>query len=299
MQTSKKLPLLKLHDNFFRDIQFNKRYSSNTITAYKRDLSIYSDFLKTKKPLLEFYNYLTDKNLSARSQCRIISSLRTYFKYLQRHGLKTPDISGLKLPKVNKRLPKITGLKDFETLLKISQNKNPSLTIRNHLVVSFLYGLGCRVSELIDLKTTDINETEFCITVTGKGSKQRLLPLSQPLYGLLMKYLKNARPLLEKSKNNYLVLNNKGKKSSRIDIWRWLKSWSEQAGFKETKNPHSFRHGFATGLLEKGADLRSIQKLLGHSSIETTQIYTSLKSTHLRESINKYHPLSQVSKFKD
>ena len=286
--------MLQLEDQFFRDLQFNKQYSENTIAAYKRDLTIYRNFLKLKKPLPEFYNYLTEKKLSSRSQSRIISCLRVYFKYLQSREIKTPDISILKLPKVSKKLPKVTNIEEFKSLLKVSNEKNEALTLRNHLVISFLYALGCRVSELINLTIQDINETEFYIAVTGKGNKQRLLPLSQDLYKLLMSYIKEARPLIKQGKTNYLILNSKGKKASRVDVWRWLKKWSQKAGFKDVKNPHSFRHGFATGLLESGADLRSIQKLLGHSSIETTQVYTSLKSKHLKDTIQKHHPLSQT-----
>lgn len=212
---------------------------------------------------------------------------------MQGLGYKTPDINLLKLPKIEKKLPKIIRLEEFHSLLKSSQMPRPAITIRNHLTISFLYGLGCRVSELVGIKIQDINESDLYIHVTGKGRRQRLLPLSQPLYKLLIKYLKESRPLLLKNKIPNLILNNRGRPCSRIDIWRWLQKWSQKAEFKDVKNPHSFRHGCATGLLEQGADLVSIQKLLGHASIETTQIYTSLRSEHLKETIRKHHPLSK------
>ena len=285
--------LLDQQDDFFRDLLFNRQYSENTIAAYKRDLLVYKEFCKTKKQLPELYQYLTKKNLSPRSQVRIISCLRMYFKYLQGRGISTPDVNILKFPKLQKKLPKIINIKDFKILLDVSKNDNRALTIRNHLMLSFLYGLGCRVSELVHLNLEDYNATESWVNVTGKGDRQRLLPLSKSLYDLLNLYLKESRPLLVKTGMQTLFFNNKGKRPSRVDIWRWLKKWSEKAGFDDVKNPHSFRHGCATGLLEQGADLRSIQKLLGHLNIQTTQIYTSVTSKHLKETVDKCHPLSQ------
>ncbi|MGI9548894.1 MAG: tyrosine-type recombinase/integrase [Bdellovibrionales bacterium] len=285
--------MLKQQATFLRDLLFNKQYSENTIAAYKRDLLIYEDFLKTKKDLSDFYHYLTKRQLSPRSQVRIISCVRMYFKYLQSRGVSTPDIHILKFPKLESTLPKIIRIEEFRALMEVSTEKQEALTLRNHLVLSFLYGLGCRVSELIQLNLEDFNPTESWVSVTGKGNRQRLLPLTQELFTLLNKYLKEARPLLLKTETGALLMNNKGKRPSRVDIWRWLKKWSQQAGFKEVKNPHSFRHGCATGLLEQGADLRSIQKLLGHFNIQTTQIYTSVTSKYLKEAIDKYHPLSK------
>ncbi len=285
--------LLDQQDDFFRDLLFNKQYSENTIAAYRRDLFIYQEFCKTKKQISEFYQYLTKKNLSPKSQVRIISCLRMYFKYLQSCGISTPDINILKFPKLKKKLPKIISIKEFKALLEASREKDKVLTIRNHLVLSFLYGLGCRVSELVHLDLEDFNATESWVNITGKGNRQRLLPLSKDLYELLNFYLKESRPLVVKTEMQALLFNNKGNRPSRIDIWRWLKKWSQQAGFDDVKNPHSFRHGCATGLLERGADLRSIQKLLGHLNIQTTQIYTSVTSKHLKETVDRCHPFSQ------
>ncbi len=285
--------LLNQQDDFFRELQFNRQYSENTIAAYKRDLSVYWEFYKTKKQLSDFYEYLTKRNLSPRSQVRIISCLRMYFKYLQSRGISTPDISILKFPKLKKKLPKVINIDEFKNLLEASRDDNKALTIRNHLILNFLYGLGCRVSELIHLNLEDFNATESWVSITGKGDRQRLLPLSKDLYELLSFYLKESRPLFVKTKIQSLFFNNKGKRPSRVDIWRWLKKWSQRAGFDDVKNPHSFRHGCATGLLEQGADLRSIQKLLGHLNIQTTQIYTSITSKRLKETVDKCHPLSQ------
>lgn len=283
-----------LYEEFLRDLQFNKNYSSHTISAYKRDLDYYKSFSKNKKNIQEFYEFLDKKNLSPRTQARIISCLRSYFRFLQKKGKLCVEIKYLTLPKVQKKIPHFISLKDFKALWKASKENSKHFSLRNELVLSFLYGLGCRVSELITLNIQDFNETEAWISVVGKGNKQRLLPLPVNLYQLLLIYLKKSRPHLGKQGKNCLIFNNKGNRPSRVDIWRWLKKWSLKAGFDTVKNPHSFRHGCATGLLERGADLRTIQKLLGHSNIQTTQIYTSVNLKNLKSAIKKHHPLSQL-----
>ena len=283
------------YKEFLRDLQFNKSYSSHTISAYKKDLSYYKSFSKRKtKNIQKFYEFLDKKNLSARTQARIISCLRSYFRFLQKKGKRCVEIKHLTFPKINKKIPKFINLNDFKALWRACKEDSKHLSLRNELVLSFLYGLGCRVSELINLNIKDFNETEAWISVIGKGNKQRLLPLPIKLYNLLLIYLKKSRPLLGKRSKSCLIFNNKGNRPSRVDIWRWLKKWSLKAGFDTIKNPHSFRHGCATSLLERGADLRTIQKLLGHSNIQTTQIYTSVNSKQLKSAIKKYHPLSQI-----
>ena len=283
------------YEEFLRELKFSRNYSTHTISSYKRDLNYYKDFSKNKKKSIqEFYEFLDKKKLSARSQARVISCLRSYFRFLQRQGKRCPEIKRLKLPKAQHKLPQFISLKDFQALWKACHEDSQHLSLRNELVLSFLYGLGCRVSELITLNIQDFNETEGWISVVGKGDKQRLLPLPKKLYHLLLVYLKNARPYLGKAERNCLIFNNRGNRPSRVDIWRWLKKWSFKAGFKKVQNPHSFRHGCATGLLERGADLRTIQKLLGHSNIQTTQIYTSVNPKKLKSAIKKHHPLSQL-----
>lgn len=284
-----------LYEDFLRELQFGRGYSANTISAYKRDLDYYKIFCKTDRPIQDFYCFLTKKKISPRSQARVLSCVRTYFKFLQSRGHPSVEIKHLKLPRLKNKLPHPISLKDFSALWKACEKETASLNLRNKLVLAFLYGLGCRVSELVSLNLQDFNETEGWISVMGKGGKQRLLPLPKNLYDLLNVYLNHSRPLIGKRESPSLFVNNKGKRPSRVDIWRWLKDWSLKAGFDEVKNPHSFRHGCATGLLEKGADLRTIQKLLGHLSIQTTQIYTSVSSKKLKEAIDEFHPLSQSS----
>lgn len=281
-------------EEFFRTLQFNLRYSENTISSYRRDISLYEEFSKKNKDIRNFYKFLTKKKLSSRSQSRVISCLRSYFKFLQGKGEEVNELKYLKFPKIENKLPKFTTLNEFKKLLESCTDKNEAITVRNRLVLVFLYGLGCRVSELINMNLVDFNQTESWIQVIGKGKKQRLLPLSKGLHDNLLIYLESHRPALTTFRESSLLVNNKGKRPSRVDIWRWLKSWSEKAGFEDIKNPHSFRHGCATILLEQGADLRSIQKLLGHLNLQTTQIYTKVSSKHLKETIDRCHPLSSV-----
>ena len=285
-----------LYEDFLRDLQFGRGYSINTISAYKRDLAYWKDFQKMGRPIQGFYYFLTRKKLSSRSQARVVSCIRSYLKFLQNRGHSSIEIKHLKLPKLKNKLPRPISLKEFYALWKACEEKTASLSLRNKLVLAFLYGLGCRVSELVSINLQDFNETEAWISVMGKGNKQRLLPLTENLYKLLTLYLKQSRLLIGKTESPSLFFNNKGNRPSRVDVWRWLKTWSLKSGFDDVKNPHSFRHGCATGLLEKGADLRTIQKLLGHTSIQTTQIYTSVSAEKLKRAVDDFHPLSQIKK---
>ena len=279
-------------------MQFARCCSSHTVSAYKQDLDYYREFCKTRRPVQEIYSFLTEKKLSPRTQARIISCIRTYLKFLQSRGHSAKDMKYLKLPNVKNKLPKPIQLEEFKLLWKVCEEKSKPASLRNKLILSFLYGLGCRVSELVAMNIQNFNETERWISVIGKGDKQRLLPLTTELYKLLRTYLIQSRPFLADKKKDCLFFNNRGSRPSRVDIWRWLKAWSLKAGFNEVKNPHSFRHGCATSLLDKGADLISIQKLLGHLSIQTTQIYTTVSSEGLKKAIDKHHPLSKTAKWK-
>jgi integrase/recombinase XerD len=236
------------------------------------------------------------EGLSARSQARIVSSLRTYFKFSESKGVKSEELRDLRPPKVKASLPKILTQGEFEKLLVASDVADVGKKIRNQTTLLFLYGSGCRVTELINLNLNDFSPTEKWVKVLGKGQKERLIPMTEALYTLLEKYIAEARPSLAAgvTPNNSLFLNDRGHRPSRIDIWRWLAAWSNKAGFVEPVHPHRFRHGCATALLEGGADLRSIQMLLGHSSIQTTQIYTSVTTSALAKEIDNHHPLSNL-----
>lgn len=287
-------PQLPYYIEFFDDLQNVRGRSLNTLQAYRRDLEFWIDYKKTGKTVIGFYDYLKTHKLSPRSQARVISSLRTYLKYCESRGLIAPELRELRQPKVKNALPKVLSFSEFEKLLQACSVSDDYRTQRNQLTLLFLYGLGCRVSELIALDMTDISFTDRWVKILGKGKKERLVPLTDTLYDHCMKYLKDIRPHLLKESTSSILINDKGHRPSRVDIWRWLSAWSAKAGFDEPVNPHRFRHGCATALLESGADLRSIQMILGHSSIQTTQIYTNVTTQTLAHAVEEHHPFSKI-----
>ncbi len=281
--------------DFFEDLQFVRGRSQNTVMAYRRDLELYDDFKSTKKDISDIFHFMKKRGLSARSQARVISSVRTYLKFCEKQGDKVPELRQLRPPKVKVGLPRVARFEDFQKLYEACAVANqPAKTARNQITLLLLFGLGARVSELIQMDVQDLNETESSIVVTGKGNKQRLIPVTEHLLKELKAYIKDARPELVKKKVFSILVNDKGNRPSRVDIWRWLAAWSKKAGFEEPLSPHKFRHGCATALLEGGADLRSIQVLLGHSSIQTTQIYTSVSNTEMEKAVKNHHPLADL-----
>jgi integrase/recombinase XerD len=283
---------LKRWVEFFEDLQNVRGRSRNTVMAYRRDLELFDEFRSRHKDISSIYSFMKKRQLSTRSQARVISSIRTYLRFCEAQGDKAPELRELRPPKVKASLPKVVHLKDFERLYKACAVENPYRTARNQITLLLLFGLGCRVSELIALDLKDFSAIESWLKVTGKGGKERLIPLTSKLETELSAYLEHVRPHLTRNAQSILV-NDRGKRPSRVDIWRWLCAWSSEAGFDEVVSPHQFRHGCATALLEGGADLRSIQVLLGHSSIQTTQIYTTVTSSKLQEEVDKNHPLSK------
>lgn len=286
---------LPLWVDFFDDLQHVRGRSLNTIQAYRRDLELFDEFQMASKDLSGIYRFLEKKKLSTRTQARVISSIRTYYRFRADRGETIPDISQLRPPRVDVHLPEALTMTDFHRLFDSSVVADVHKTARNHITLLLLFGLGCRVSELIDMNLQDLNETESWLKVTGKGNKERLVPLTSQLLNELKIYIQNVREHLVKDTGTSILINDRGHRPSRVDIWRWLDAWSKKAGFSATVNPHKFRHGCATILLEAGADLRSIQKLLGHSSIQTTQIYTAVSTNKMRETLDEHHPLSKIN----
>lgn len=287
--------LLPLWSEFFEELQFVRGRSVNTVMAYRRDLELYQEFHEKYSDISRIYEFMTKRQLSVRSQARVISSIRTYLRFCEKRGEKAPDLRQLRPPRVKVNLPKALSLEQFHKLFNAAEVADKNKTARNQLTLLLLFGLGCRVSELIGLDVGDLSLTEGWLSVTGKGNKERLIPVTANLLGDLKAYLENARPHLIKDKTPSILVNDKGHRPSRVDIWRWLAAWSREAGFTEPISPHKFRHGCATALLEGGADLRSIQMLLGHSSIQTTQIYTNVTTTKMQEEIDLHHPLARLT----
>ncbi len=291
--------MLKLWVEFFEDLQHVRGRSQNTVMAYRRDLELFSEFRKTGKELSALFDFMKQKKLSTRSQARVISSLRTYFRFLEASGESAPELRELRPPRVKPNLPKPITMEEFQRLLDASVVEDVHRTARNQVTLLLLFGLGCRVSELVALNLFDFNATDAWLKVVGKGGKERLLPLSANLLEALKNYLKDVRPHLVKDETRAILINDRGHRPSRVDVWRWLAAWSAKAGFEESISPHQFRHGCATTLLENGADLRTIQMLLGHSSLQTTQIYTTVTAHKMREEVDRNHPLSGIRSLDD
>lgn len=286
---------------FFEDLQHVRGRSQNTVMAYRRDLELYQNFLATKESIPAFFDFMRTQNLSTRSQARVISSVRTYLRYTETRGEKVPELNELRPPKVTAKLPKTLSFDEFERLIKSSVVEDSAKTMRNRITLMLLYGVGCRVSELIGLNLIDFSPSDRWIKIVGKGHKERMVPLTEHLVGELREYLEKSRTSLLKEDRTLtsMLINDRGHRPSRVDVWRWLAAWSVKAGFTEPVNPHRFRHACATSLLENGADLRSIQVLLGHSSIQTTQVYTNVTTQNLVRTVDEHHPLSEVSRPKD
>lgn len=285
---------LQLWVEFFHDLQHVRGRSMNTVMAYRRDLELWIKYREKNSSIPGFYEFMKQQNLSVRSQARVISSLRTYFKFCENHGVEAGELRELKTPKVKLGLPQTLSEEEFFKLLEACKVDHPARATRNQLVLFFLYGLGCRVSELIGLNLHDYSPSGKWVKILGKGNKERLVPLTESLVEILEKYLASARELLIKENSAAILMNDRGHRPSRVDIWRWLAQWSKDAGFEETVNPHRFRHGCATVLLENGADLRAIQMILGHSSLQTTQIYTQVTTNTVKKTIEEHHPFAEL-----
>lgn len=279
---------------FFDELQNVRGRSQNTVMAYRRDLELFIEYRKNHSHIPGFYEFMKKHKLSTRSQARVISSLRTYFRFCESRGKKCAELRDLRPPKVKVGLPKVLTPQEFQQLYDAAETPDSMKTARNQMTLLFLYGLGVRVTELIGMNVSDFNPTDRWVKVLGKGNKERLAPITENLAAFLTEYLKNVRPHLCDGSEQAILINDRGHRPSRVDVWRWLAAWSAKAGFPEPVNPHRFRHACATSLLENGADLRSIQMLLGHASIQTTQIYTNVSTRTMASTIDEHHPLSRL-----
>ncbi|HCA09123.1 MULTISPECIES: site-specific tyrosine recombinase XerD [Chryseobacterium] len=284
-------------------LRFERNFSENTLDAYIRDIKKLKDYaivdLENVGPdaigyenLQEYIFNLSKQKFSERSQARWISSIKAFFKFLLEDEFREDNpASLLEGPKLGLYLPDTLSLPDINKIIAAIE-ANSDLGKRNHCIIEVLYGCGLRVSELIDLKISNINFKEQYIKVNGKGNKTRFVPLADYTAELLETYINEVRSTnkINKKYEDTLFLNSRGTSMSRVIVFLIIKELTDKAGVSKKISPHTFRHSFATHLLQNGADLRYIQEMLGHSSITTTEIYTHLKTEELRDVILNYHP---------
>jgi integrase/recombinase XerD len=287
---------------YLASLKLERNLSKNTIASYKNDLSSLLGFLKklgvdepsdiNSKMLNDFFGLLTKLGLSSRSSARYYSSVKGFFSYLLSNSyLEINPMEKISAPKVSKALPNVLNINEIEAILSGPDTKK-KLELRDKALLETFYACGIRVSELITLKISDLFLDEEMIRVFGKGSKERFVPIGSSAIKWVEGYLKNSRPLLEKKakSQHVLFLNNRGTKLSRMGVWKIVDKYAKLAKIKKEVHPHTFRHSFATHLLEGGADLRAVQEMLGHVDISTTQIYTHIDRDYIKQVHRDYHP---------
>lgn len=285
-------------NEFLTYLKIDKKYSLNTINAYKNDLEKYYKYMKnnkktidtiTRKDIEGYLKHLNEEKLSMSTISHNISTIRSFYKFLAiDKNLKNSPIELIELPKLKKRIPKVLSEEDINKLLTIKCNNN--FDVRNKAMLELMYSTGVRVSELVNLTIYDIDLAEDVIKVFGKGSKERIVPLGDMALESLKDYLKVRKEMLKKENNDFLFLNNHGKKLTRQGFFKIIKNIAREKNIKTEFSPHTLRHSFASHLLKYGADLRSIQELLGHSDLSTTQIYTHIENDTKKDIYHKSHP---------
>ena len=275
-----------------------RQLSSNTIDAYKRDLYSFFNYVKkkynniTKEDITNYIKYLNSE-LNPKSVNRHIVTLKNYFNFLEKNSMininPCEDITGLK---TKKSIPRVLSEEDIDKLLDI--NPTNAFEYRNKAMLELMYSSGLRVSELLNLNVNDIDFDLNIVRIFGKGSKERIMPINEIATSFLYDYINIYRKTLLKNKiNDILFLNSRGEKLSRQGFFKILKEIAREKGIKKELSPHTLRHSFATHLLNHGADLRSIQTMLGHENIETTQIYTHVSNNMVKEEYESAHPRSK------
>lgn len=288
---------------FLTYVRVEKGLSPNTVSAYRRDLLKFDEFGKKKKltvesvtrdDLVDFLASLYRQKLESRTVARNLVTLRNFFRFTLIQELRTEDPSlNLESPKIRRSLPGYLRLEEVERLLAQPDEKQP-LGLRDRAMLEVLYSTGLRVSELVGLRVMDMDRAAGCVRCIGKGNKERIVPIGKKAIALVERYLRDARPkLLGNAKQgnvSTLFINRRGGPLSRVGVWKILSAYGRQAGMRTGLTPHMLRHSFATHLLERGADLRSVQLMLGHSDISTTQIYTHVVEERLKQIYKAHHP---------
>lgn len=287
--------------DFLNYLRVDRGFSPNTVSAYKKDLQDYILFLKNNKignlnkvnrnVIMEHLLSLKNNDLIPSSIARKLSAIKSFHKYLTQENKIQYDVtSELESPKLWKKLPNVLSRTEVNLLLSLPDTKKKD-GVRDKAILETLYAAGLRISEAINLTLSDIHIHEQYLKCFGKGSKERIVPIGDVASKCLKQYIEESGRTFEvKTKNDVLFLNRSGKKFSRVGMWKLIKRYVKKAGISKKVTPHTLRHSFATHLLEGGADLRSVQAMLGHENIATTQIYTHIDREHLKEVHKKYHP---------
>lgn len=283
-------------------LKLEKNLSENSIESYRSDLQKFLNFVSKNNIddpaeigsdlISKFFHEQKKEGLSASSSARYLSSIRGFFNYLYSNEyIKEDPTEKISSAKRSRKLPEVLSVHEIEKILE-EPDTNDKLGLRDKAILELLYSSGLRVTELIELKISDLFLDDEIIRVLGKGSKQRLVPVGSSAIKWLEKYLTEARPLIMKKirSKNYVFLNSRGSKLSRMGVWKLVEKYSKQSGVDKEVHPHTFRHSFATHLLEGGASLRAVQEMLGHSDISTTQIYTHIDREYIKQVHKDFHP---------
>jgi len=289
-------------------LRITKNLAKNTIISYERDLDEYLAFIEKnylmnnpnqieKKHIDNFIKSLARRQVNPRTITRKISSIHSFHKYLLSENIVDRDVvAKVKKPVTPKTLPTVLNIPEIERFITASDGSGKPLDLRNRAMVELAYGSGLRVSELLDLKISDMHLNMNLINITGKGSKERIVPLGEESVYAIRKYLVDARGKLSPKNKELLFLNKNGEKMSRIGFYKIIQTIADKAGIRKQMSPHTLRHSFATHLLENGANLRSVQELLGHEDIMTTEIYTHVTKKLIQKEYDLKHPRSSGNK---
>jgi len=289
--------------SFLTHVRVEKGLSPNTVSAYRRDLLKFDEFAKKRKltleaisrdDLVDFLASLYRQKLESRTVARHLVTMRNFFRFTLVQELRTEDpCLNLESPKIRRSLPGYLRLEEVEKLLSQPDEKQPA-GLRDRAMLEVLYSTGLRVSELVGLRVMDMDRAAGCVRCIGKGNKERIVPIGKKAIALVDRYLRDARPKLiregKQANPTALFMNRRGGPLSRVGVWKILSAYGRQAGMRKGLTPHMLRHSFATHLLERGADLRSVQLMLGHSDISTTQIYTHVVEERLKQIYKAHHP---------
>ena len=284
---------------FRQYLVYEKGLSPKSVEAYLHDVQLLADFLgedkiadATFEELQKFLKHLYESDFNARSQARIVSGMRAFYRYLIYANVREDDPTELlDAPKIGMHLPDVLTVEEIEKIFSVIDLSTPE-GHRNRAMVEVMYGCGLRVSELVTLRLSNLFFEDGFIKVVGKGSKERLIPIGKTAINAVNQYVDGKRKLLKikKGEEDYVFLNRRGAHLTREMVFMLVKKWVAAAGIDKTVSPHTFRHSFATHLIEGGADLRAVQEMLGHESITTTEIYTHLDQDYLRTNIALFHP---------